>query len=113
MRMNDLHASSSRFPMTLCFHPVERGDFLRAIRSSILKLPEALFRRFSLLAIQEKNVAGEGVSNQVSPLRRPASMKNPLSRMLRRSFVLKSLLVLSILAVSVFASAQTAGYDLL
>jgi hypothetical protein len=78
-----------------------------------LKLPEALFRRFSLLAIQEKNVAGEGVSNQVSPLRRLASMKNPLSRMLRRSFVLKSLLVLSILAVSVFASAQTAGYDLL
>ena len=40
-------------------------------------------------------------------------MKNPLSRMLTRSFVLKSLLVLSILAVSVFASAQTAGYDLL
>jgi hypothetical protein len=40
-------------------------------------------------------------------------MKNPLSSMLTRSFVLKSLLVLSILAVSVFASAQTAGYDLL
>jgi hypothetical protein len=40
-------------------------------------------------------------------------MKNPLSRMLTRSFVLKSLLVLSIFAVSVFASAQTAGYDLL
>ncbi len=40
-------------------------------------------------------------------------MKNPLSHMLTRSFVLKSLLVLSILAASVFASAQTAGYDLL
>jgi hypothetical protein len=40
-------------------------------------------------------------------------MKNPLSRMTTRSFALKSLLVLSILAVSVFASAQTAGYDLL
>jgi len=40
-------------------------------------------------------------------------MKNPLSRILTRSFALKSLLALSILAVSVFASAQTAGYDLL
>jgi hypothetical protein len=40
-------------------------------------------------------------------------MKNRSSRMMTRSFVLKSLLLLSILAVSVFASAQTAGYDLL
>ena len=40
-------------------------------------------------------------------------MKNTLSHVLTRSFVLKSLLVLSIFAVSVFASAQTAGYDLL
>ena len=40
-------------------------------------------------------------------------MKNLMSHMLTRSFVLKSLLVLSILAASVFASAQTAGYDLL
>jgi hypothetical protein len=40
-------------------------------------------------------------------------MKNPLSRMLTRSLVLKSLLVLSLLTASVFASAQTAGYDLL
>jgi hypothetical protein len=40
-------------------------------------------------------------------------MKNPLSHMLTRSFVLKSFLVLSLLGVSVFASAQTAGYDLL
>jgi hypothetical protein len=40
-------------------------------------------------------------------------MKNPLSRMLTRSLVLKNLLLLSLLTASVFASAQTAGYDLL
>ena len=40
-------------------------------------------------------------------------MKNPLSRMLTRSLVLKSLLLLSLLTACVFASAQTAGYDLL
>ncbi len=40
-------------------------------------------------------------------------MKNMLSRMSTRSFLLKSLLVLSLLGASVFASAQTAGYDLL
>ena len=39
-------------------------------------------------------------------------MKNPLS-MVTRSTVLKSLLMLALLVASVFASAQTAGYDLL
>jgi hypothetical protein len=39
-------------------------------------------------------------------------MKNPLSR-LSRSIMSKSLLMLALLAVSAFASAQTAGYDLL
>jgi hypothetical protein len=66
-----------------------------------------------LFAIQEKNAYREEVSNQVSLLRRLTFMKNPVSRMLTKSFVLKSLLFLSIFAVSVFASAQTAGYDLL
>jgi hypothetical protein len=40
-------------------------------------------------------------------------MKNPLSRMLTRSLVLNILLLLSLLTACVFASAQTAGYDLL
>ncbi len=39
-------------------------------------------------------------------------MKNPLS-MVTRSTVLKSLLMLALLVASAFASAQTAGYDLL
>lgn len=39
-------------------------------------------------------------------------MKNPLS-MVTRSTVLKGLLMLALLVASVFASAQTAGYDLL
>jgi hypothetical protein len=40
-------------------------------------------------------------------------MKNLLSRMLTRSLVLTSLSMLALLAASTFASAQTAGYDLL
>jgi hypothetical protein len=52
--------------MRLCFHHVERRvSPAHSSRGSILKLPESLFRRLSLFAIQKKNVAGEGVSNQV------------------------------------------------
>jgi len=40
-------------------------------------------------------------------------MKNLLSRMLTRSFVLSSLAMLALFAASALASAQTAGYDLL
>lgn len=40
-------------------------------------------------------------------------MKNQLSRMLTRSFVLPSLAMLALFAASALASAQTAGYDLL
>lgn len=40
-------------------------------------------------------------------------MKNLLSRMLTRSFVLPGLAMLALLAASVLASAQTSGYDLL
>ena len=40
-------------------------------------------------------------------------MKNLLSRMLTRSFVLPGLAMLALLAASAVASAQTAGYDLL
>jgi hypothetical protein len=37
-----------------------------------------LFRVFSLFAIQEKNVAREEVSNQVSPLRRLYHYEKPI-----------------------------------